>query len=403
LGWLLVAPLVALTALSGADCAHAQAVSFKNFNTFHNVVPGVDFFASSRQVIAPYEKAAAEAVAKLKGLFDEDLPKGAIFICSNLAQKDSLYEPVVLKRGYSWVLISVTPEVRMQETMARIRSRIGDNMPEEMRRRMSNPPRDMASGAEQQAAGEMARDIAFAVLQSMLGGADFRYRSSRVTDVVKSPLPDWLDVGIAAYASGDTEAIRYLRANLDQAFSIEDVIGMSRPFVSTSSDQQGGSGGSDGGGAGEMGGGFPGGGMGQMGGGFPGGGMGGGMPGGGFPGGGAGGQGTRTKPKAGGEGMPPRVLSKAEQDRLLFDGQAITFFEFFLQKFGAGGMKQLIQYVRQGKETREYLVQPDVLGDNFAQIESDWSAWLNEQPMPADPRPKPKFNNAGNSNNRNRG
>ncbi|MDR0842354.1 MAG: hypothetical protein LBP68_02920 [Acidobacteriota bacterium] len=408
--------LVALMATSGADSANAQAVSFKNFNSFQNIVPGVDFFASNRQTVAPYEKAAGEALTRLKGLFDDDLPTGAIFICSNLAQKDSLYEPMVLKRGYAWVLISVTSEVRMQEMLERVKSRIGDNMPEEMRRRMSSPPRDMMANVEQQAANTMSLDIAYAVLQSMLGGENFHYRSNRVEDVGKSPLPDWLDIGIAAYASDNKSAIRYLRDNIDQAFSIEDVISMSRPFVGSTSEQGGGfpgGGDGDGGGMPQMGGGFPGGGfpgggqgMPQMGGGFPAGGF----PEGGFPGGGAAGGQTRSKAKSkpqggnGGEGnMPQRNLSKSEQDRMLFDGQSITFFDFFLEKYGVGKMKELIQFVREKNETREYIIRPDVLGDDFSKIEAGWSEWLNAQPVLSVPEPKPKFNNSNSNNNRNRG
>ena len=390
----LPALLVLLVAVLGADAANAQdAVSFKNFTTFQNIVPGVDFFASNRQTITPYEAATAEAISKLKGLFDEDLPKGAIFICSNLAQKDSLYEPIVLRRGYKWVLISETPEVRMQEAMERIRARIGDNIPEEFRNRLSNPPQDMLANAESQAADAMARDIAYAVLQAMINGENFNYRSSRVGDVGKSPLPDWLDVSIAAHASNSRNAVRYMRNNMDQTFPIEDVITMSRPFVDSFTGQSGGGGAPDGGQV-----------MIQMGGGgFPGGGQG--MPQmneGGSPGGGGMGQG-RPKAKSGGnsgDGPPQRELSKAEQDQMLFDGQAITFFDFYLEKFGVGKMKELIQFVRQGKETLDYIVRPDVLGSNLTKIENDWTEWLNAQPMPPDPKPKPK---SINSNNRNRG
>ena len=374
----LQALLLLLVAVLGADAANAQdAVSFKNFTTFQNIVPGVDFFASNRQTITPYEVATAEAISKLKGLFDEDLPKGAIFICSNLAQKDSLYEPIVLRRGYKWVLISETPEVRMQEAMERIRARIGDNIPEEFRNRLNNPPQGMLANAESQAADAMARDIAYAVLQSMINGENFNYRSSRVGDVGKSPLPDWLDVSIAAYASNSKNAVRYMRNNMDQTFPIEDIIAMSRPFVGSLAEQSGG--------------GSPGGGQVMIQ-----------MNGNGSPDGGGMGQG-RPKAKSGGssgDGPPQREMSKAEQDQMLFDGQAITFFDFYLEKFGIGKMKELIQFVRQGKETLDYIIQPDVLGSSLTKIENDWAEWLNAQPMPPDPKPKPKSNN---SNNRNRG
>ena len=378
----LPALFVLLIAVLGTAAANAQdAVSFKNFTTFQNIVPGVDFFASNRQTITPYETAAAEAILKLKELFDEDLPKGAIFICSNLAQKDSLYEPIVLKRGYKWVLIAETPEVRMQEAMERIRARIGDNIPEEFRNRLSSPPQDMLENAESQAAGTMARDIGYAVLQAMINEEGFNYRSSRVGDVGKSPLPDWLDVSIAAHVSNSKDAaVRYMRINIDQTFPIEDIITMSRPFVNSLTEQ-----GSGRGGGGQ--------GMPQM-------------EGGGFPGGGGGmGQG-RPKAKSGdgsnNGGPPQRELSKAERDQMLFDGQAITFFDFYLEKFGIGKMKDLIQFVRHGRETADYVIRPDVFGGNLIKIETDWTEWLNAQPMPPDPKPKPK-SKSNNSNNRDRG
>jgi len=360
-----------LTAAFGVNFANAQTVNFKNFNSFRNIVPGVDFFASNRQTIAPYEEASAEAVAKLKYLLGEEIPKGAIFICSNLAQKDSLYEPGVLKQGYSWVLVSTTPEVRIQEQMERIKSQIGDNIPEEMRQRMNNMMnnmprdmmRDMTSNAERQAASAMARDIAFAVLQVMVNDENFNYRSSRVDDVSKSPLQDWLDIGIGAYASEDKSAVRYLRENLDMAFPIEDVLFMARPFVA-SNDASG----RTGGGAA----------------------AGGGFPGGGFPGGqgqrqGAAGGAPKSKP----DGGQQRTMSKDEQDRMLFDGQAISFFDYFLEKFGIEKMRELIEFASEKNESWDYIVRPDIMGRDFTKIEKEWTEWLMKQPVP-DPKPKPK-------------
>ena len=118
-----------LTATFSANSANAQTVSFRNFSSFQNIVPGVDFFAVNRQTVAPYEEAATQAIERLKNLLGDDLPRGAIFICTNLAQRDSLYEPVVMRQGYSWVLISVAAEVRMQEQLDRMKSQMGDNIP----------------------------------------------------------------------------------------------------------------------------------------------------------------------------------------------------------------------------------------------------------------------------------
>jgi hypothetical protein len=389
----LIFAVLVFVATLGANFSYAQqAVHFKNFVTFKQLVPGIDFFASNRQAVAPYEKPAAEVMMRLKSLFKDDLPKGAIFICSNLAQKDAVYEPVVLKKGYGWTLTAVTSEVRMQEVMERMKAQMaqmGGNIPAEIRQRLQNrQPTEMMANAEKQMVDSMVQNIAYAVLQSMLG-ENIQFRSSRVDDVGKSPLPDWLDIGIAAYASNSKSSLTYLQQNMEQTFSLEDVLSMSRPFVAVSSDQGGGGrnrGGDSDGGQGmprmNGGGGFPSGG-------FPGGGMpGGGMPGGGFPGGGMA-QGTgRTGGGAGrggfsGNGGGPngmqRNLPKDEQDRMLFDGQSSTLFAYLIEKAGIEKIRELIQYVREGKESREFIITPEVLGPDFEKIEGDWAAWVKSQ------------------------
>lgn len=142
---------------------------------------------------------------------------------------------------------------------------------------------------------------------------------------------------------------------------------MARPFVASSSQNGGGPGG--GGGMGRMGGssgGAPGGMPGFSGrgmGGFGGGAMGGGMSG---PGGSSGGM----------RGGMQRTLPKDEQDRMLFDGQASTFFAYMLEKAGTDRMRELIKQVGEGKESRDYIAKPDVLGSDFAKIEADWAAWV---------------------------
>ena len=199
----------------------------------------------------------------------------------------------------------------------------------------------------------------------------------------KSPLPDWLDMGIASYASGVNSALSYLKQNMDQTFPIEDVLSMARPFVASTSGQNGGGdrqGRSGGGNSGGGQGGFPGGGGmpgGGQGGGFGGRGMGGFSGGGGqggFPG-GFGGEGGQR----GQRGGQQRQMSKDEQDRMLFDGQATTFFSFLLEKIGIDKVKDLIKQAQEGKESREYLSKPDVLGPDFEKIEADWTAWVKAQ------------------------
>ncbi len=88
--------------------------------------------------------------------------------------------------------------------------------------------------------------------------------------------------------------------------------------------------------------------------------------------GGFGGQGGQR----GERGGQPRQMSKDEQDRMLFDGQSSTFFLYVTEKLGLNGVRELIKEAREGKESREYLGRPDVLGPDFTKIEADWIAWL---------------------------
>jgi hypothetical protein len=365
----------------GANLASAQQpASFKNFSAFRNVVPGIDFFASNRQVVAPYEQPTAEALDRLKGLLGTNLPKGAIFICSTLTQKDSIYEPKILKMGYGWTLTAVTPNVRAQQMLERIKSRMGGKVPAELLDRMNKMPGDMMANAEKQMVASVSQQMTHAILQTMLN-PDIQYRSSRLDDMGKSPLPDWLDIGIASYISGNNASLSFLQQNLEQTFPLEDVLSMARPFVATSSDQEGGG---------------PGGGMmPQMGGngnggqrsGMPNFGNGGGMPnfgnGGGVPNFGGGGFGGGAMGAPGGmRGGQQRTMPKDEQDRTLFDGQASTFFAYLLEKVGLEKVRELVKQARDGNESREYVCKPDVLGSDFAKIEADWVAWVKTQKAP---------------------
>jgi hypothetical protein len=266
------------------------------------------------------------------------------------------------------VLITETAEVRIQAQMDALRSQIGDNIPEEIRQRMNNMSRDTASAAaavvDRQAAVDMARNVAFAVIQTISDDETFNFRSSRVGDVGKSPLQDWLDIGIGAYASGDRSPVNYLRENFEMSFPLEDVVFMSRPFVAArilgGQQQQGG------------------GNLAQMAKVFMGGGEGGAAK--SKPGGG--------QPKAKGGGGQQRELPKDEQDELLFDGQAISFFDFFMERFGVEKMRELIEFVLEGNESWDFLVQPHVLGRDFIRTETEWAEWLRSQPVS---EPKPKF------------
>jgi hypothetical protein len=375
----MVRPVIAVflfAAALGAGSANAQrAGGYKHFVQFKQLVDGVDFYASNRQLVAPFEKPAAEAIKKLRNLLGENLPSGAVFICSTLAQKDSIYEPKVLKMGYGWTLTATTAEVRMQEVLARMKSQMGDQIPAEILDRIKSRAPEMAADAERQLVNSTVQQIAYAVLQTSLS-KDLLYRSSRLDDMGKSPLPDWLDIGIGAYASGINPDIAFLQQNMDQSFPIEDIISMSRPFVASSSAQQGGGGG---------GGGF----MARTGGGSGGPGGGSGFPPGGMSG-GPGGMGGRGQ-RGGGQ---QRVLSKDEQDRMLFDSQAGTFFSFMMEKVGIEKVKELIRETLEGKESREYIGRPDVLGPDFEKIEAGWNDWVKAQKPERNLGPRPSSTQA---------
>jgi hypothetical protein len=354
----IITAIVVLATL-GLDAASAQqTVTFKNFQRFERIVTGIDFFASGRQQIAPFEKPVAEAKARLETLLGGPLPKGALFICSSIDQKDSIYEPKILKAGYSWVVTAMTAEARAQEMLARIKAQMGREVSAEMLDRMKNRSTEMSASMKEQLVSSTLQQISYAVLQTMLA-KDLQYRSSRLDDMGKSPLPDWLDIGIASYAAGINVNASYLQQHLDETFPIEDILSMARPFVASSSDQIGGgggafmarSGGNDGGGPPS---GFPGASQAS----FGGRGMG------GFGGGG------------GQRGSAQRNMPKDEQDRMLFDSQASTFFSYLVQKIGIEKIKELIAQAREGKESREYITLPEVLGPDFEKIEEDWANWV---------------------------
>jgi hypothetical protein len=375
-------------------CAQ-QAEKFKSFNKYTGLVPGIDFFASKRQSAEPYEKPVTQEIERLQTLLGENLPKGAIFICSTLEQKDSIYEPMILKMGYSWVLSLESQEIQAEEMMARIKSMMGeDEIPAEIMERLKSRQSDMMASANSRMVNDTLRKIANAIIQTSFA-ENFRYRSSRVNDVIKSPLPDWLDIGIAVYAIGDDPNLSYLLQNLEQTFPIDDVLTMSRPFVASlflqdldgGSNSEGfGSRGGSGGGF-EGGQGFPSGGFSGMGrGDFPQGGFSG-RGQGDFPQGGFGGRGGRSSGESDGQrGGRQRTIPKDEQDQMIFDGQASTFFTFLLEKVGIEKIRELIQAVQEGVEGRDFIAREDMLGDDFRRIEQQWTEYVeNLEPRPPFP------------------
>ena len=299
-----------------------------------------------------------------------------------------------------------TPDVAAEEMLARIKSRMGDEIPAEIMDRMKSRQSDMVAAAEGRMVNETVRQIAYAVIQTTFA-KNLRYRSSRLNDMGKSPLPDWLDIGIASYVAGNDPNLSYLQENMEQTFPLEDILSMSRPFVASTFLQTGNSG-SSGSSFGSRGGrsssgmsggqGFPSGGFGGMSGGqgFPSGGFGGMSGGQGFPSGGFGGMSSGQSSSRGNNGSQggfQRTIPKDEQDQMIFDGQSSTFFTFLLEKVGIEKVRELIQAVQKGVEGRDFVSKPDMLGDDFGKTEDEWIEFvgnLKPQSEPFGRKPQPK-------------
>jgi hypothetical protein len=337
----------------------------RNFKKFKDVIPGVDFFAGNRLELAPFEKPIAEARQKLSAFLGDDLAKGAIVICAKLEQKDSVNEIKVLRMGYRWVLIQLTPEASNQQMLANFKPSPGGQLPPGMLEKLQNPSPEMKAAAEAAMISATARRFANAVI-SMTLAKDKEFRSSRLDDTGRSPLSDWLDIGLAAYASGSVNSnLRFLQDRMEEAFPLEDVLGMSRPFVAP------GEGGAIAGGPITV---------------FRG-------PGGSEPAPGPGATTAGGAPRGGaaapssGEfvmrrGSPSAGMPKEVQDRMLFDAQAATFFNYLIQKAGVEKGKELIQWDQEGKDPVEFVTRPDVFGPDLEKTEKEWQAWLKSQKAP---------------------
>jgi len=340
----------------------SQEEGFKDFTRFKGIVPGVDFFASNRAVITPFEKPVAETRQRLADLLGKSFPPGAIFVCSTLAQKDAVYEPRALKMGFTWLLSVLTPEARTDEMMQRIKAQMaqmgGDTsgLAERMER-MRSRSAEMKPMLEAGMARQAARQMAFALLQETLA-PETEFRLSRVDDMDRSPLPDWLDIGIATYASGGGSNVGFLQQHLEEVFPLEDMLTMSRPFVAP---------GSEGGG-------------GQMifrtersngGSGAPASGDQGGAP------------GAASGARMGG----PRNLPKDQQDRMLFDGQAAAFFNYLVEKAGIDKVKEVVSLALQDKDALEAVKAIPAIGADLDKAEEEWTGWVKTQK----PEPGPEF------------
>ena len=74
-------------------------------------------------------------------------------------------------------------------------------------------------------------------------------------------------------------------------------------------------------------------------------------------------------------------MPKDVQDRMTFDAQAALFFSYLVQKAGLEKTKELVQWNREGKPSREFLARAEVLGSDLEKIEHDWLEWVKQQKM----------------------
>ena len=349
------AAMILSAAVAWGQPASVQTDNFtKNFKLYKEIATGIDFYSGSKADVAPFEKAVKTARDRLATFLGHDLARGAVVICSSLAQRDSVSESRVLRMGYGWVLIELTPEASTQQMIARIKAQSNGEESAGRLERLLNRTPEMKAAGEARLVNSVVQRMGYAILTTTLA-PDKPYRISRADDVGRSLLPDWLDVGIASYAAGGAGVnLRMLKDRLDEAFPLEDVFAMSRPFVAP------GEGGGGGGGA-----------VFVMREGPQGGGSGSGAP----PGAQGGGQG-----RGGGMNLPKDV-----QDRMMFDAQASSFFAFAAEKMGLEKVKRLVEESRSGKVPDQLLTQQDMLGKDLGKIEEDWRAWVKEQKVEGPP------------------
>ena len=350
----------------------SQEDSFsKAFRKFKDVIPGVDFFASNQAELAPFEKPIAAAREKLAAFLGDDLAHGAIVICSQLEQKDSVNEIKLLRTGYRWVLIQLTPEAANQQILATMKASAEGPLPPEAIEKLQNPSPEMKTAGETALVAATVRRFANAVI-SMSLAKEKEFRSSRLDDTGRSPLTDWLDIGLAAYVSESANSnLKFLQDRMEEAFPLEDVLGMVRPFVVPGEN-------------GDITAGPPAGGPVII---FP-------SADGTGPAPGAGvkpperAPGTEAQASQPGDftvrrGSPAPGLPKEVQDRMLFDVQAATFFNYLVQKTGVEKGRELIQWDLEGKDPVEFVSRADVFGPDMEKTEREWQSWIKSQKAPA--------------------
>ena len=373
----------------------AQDNPFPKFKVFKGAVTGIDFFASQKADADPFIKPLADARAKMAAFLGDDIAPGAVFVCSTLAQKDSVYDQRALK-FYKWYLVQLTADAQREEREARMKSAAaaaaaaaatGDQGGQGTRGQGGQSTRAQGSqggrgeqsgrqgGAqggpqggiqspeframqEARAAAQLAAQMGYAILMSSLNN-EKPFRSSRLDDMSRSPLNDWLDIALVAYATGTNQsAYRVLQERTDDCFPLDDVLSMSRPFVAQTTDSGGGGG--MGGGSGMLTMGFPGGDRGGSG-----------QPGG--RGGNVGQGGAQGGGDRGSGGRGGRTLSKDVVDRMVFDAQSAAFFTYLIEKAGIDKVKDLVQKQRKGTESIAVIL--TLLGPDMDKTDMDFMNW----------------------------
>jgi hypothetical protein len=360
-----------------AGNAVPQTVTFQNsFKTFKNIVPGIDFFAANRNEITPFEAPLIEARKRLAVFLGTDMTQGAIAICGTAAQRDTVTETRLLRLGYKWAIIYTTPDAAIQQQLAQAKVKLSD-LPAQIRERIDNPETKAAQAARMLT--NTVQRMCYSILITTMA-PEKEFRPSRYDDVGRSPLSDWLDIGIVTYAFAELSNLRYLQDRMEEAFPLEDVLSMSRPFVAT--DTSGSAGGMNItrmlGGVAAAGGGGP---QGMQG-----------TP--GTAGGTRGGSGGTGSDPAGGQraaggrggagGSGARQIPKEQADRMFFDAQGSTFFACLVEKVGVDKIKAMIQANKEGKLTRDLI--PELLGGDMDKIENGWQEWVKVQKAPAQGR-----------------
>jgi len=367
----LIGAVVFLTLFAGLTVAQENPFT-KNFKFIKKeVAPGIDFYASDKSEVEPFIKPVEEARKSLAVFLGDDLARGAVFICSTRLQRDSVYDVRVFRQGYKWFLLQLTPEAQREDRQARMQAtaaaaaalsgqggrgaagqdqggaqagqqRGGQDQGgrggqanaqagrqgggQDQSGRGGQSPEARTAAMEARAATTLATQVGYSILQTTLN-PDKPFRASRLDDVSRSPLVDWLDIALVAHATGTSGTnLRYMQENIELSFPIEDVLSMSRPFVA----QQDAS----------------------------------------LSGGGA----------RGGRGGAGATLPKDVQDRMMFDAQSASFFNYLIEKEGIEKAKDVVAQNRKGTEALE--VVQKIFGTDMDQLGKDWQAWAMEQKPP---------------------